>query len=803
MSGEVRLDNTGALLVHLLRSKKEAADPLIIVLEDAHWLDSASWALVNRVRREMDTILLVIATRPMDPASSGGGLSYEYESLLAAPETRRYELEAMTPEEALALVYNRLGVEGLPEEVGRLIQERAGGHPFYTEEIALTLRDTGLVRIEGARAVLSEGADLANVDFPSTVQGVVTSRIDQLQPGQQLALKVASVIGRIFLFRTLEAIHPIPGDRPKLPAYLETLDRLEITPLETREPELSYSFRHVIIQEVAYNLLLYTQREALHRAIASWYEKIHSADLSRWYPSLAYHWEQAGDLSKTITYLERAGRQALRNYANVEAVRFFGKALSLDEIRQKNSSRRESEIDRLRRTRWLRQLGQAQLALGRLPESRAALMKMLRLSGRPLPESRLQLLGSTVKQTMIQIVHRIWSGRYVGRAQGAAAAALLEVARSYQELAEIYYYANERGQTFNAGLNVLNLAEEAGPSPELARAYANMVVIAGLIPWDWGAAVYTRLTLETAEQVGDLGVMAWANLLVGTYEVGLGRWEETAKYARLAVDLSAKQGDKRLEGLALGLLALVPAARGDFVESHRLYCQWYDIARDGNNIQHQAFGLFGQAENILPFGRLAEAADLAERGVDILVTKGERSVENRAAEMRGFGLLGAARLRQGDRPGALEAAREMLAVAQELSTPSRVTILEGLSGAAEVFVRSWEAGDSSVRANAKQACKLLKGYARIFIIGRPRAGLWQGLYHWLAGRPSLARQEWVRAEAEAIRLGMLYERALLDLEQSRHAEGDERETRRARALESFANLGVAHESSGAPKAMKL
>src|SRR5262249_1465643 len=146
-------------------------------------------------------------------------------------------------------------------------------------------------------------------------------------PAQQLVLKSASVIGRVFAFRILRDIHPLETDKPNLGHYLDTLSHLSITQLETPEPDLAYMFKHVITQEVAYNLMLFAQRQQLHRAVAEWYEQVESQDLAPFYPLLAYHWGKAEVASKTIDYLEKAGEQALVSYANQEAINFLSQAI--------------------------------------------------------------------------------------------------------------------------------------------------------------------------------------------------------------------------------------------------------------------------------------------------------------------------------------------------------------------------------------------------------------------------------------------------------------------------------------------
>ena len=331
MSGEVRADNTHKLLVGLLKVRAKAT-PLLLILEDAHWLDSASWALARLVSRDVSPLLLVIVTRPLhDPIPA------EYTHLRRTTNSQHLSLTNLPLKETLQLVCQRLGVDTLPETVSNLLLEKAEGHPFFSEELAYALRDTGVLEISNGTCRLNPAAgDLNSLDFPDTIDSVITSRIDLLSPQQQLTLKVASVIGRIFVFQTLKAIYPIENDRPHLPNYLDALERLDLTPLEAPEPELSYSFKHIITQEVAYNLMAFAQRRQLHRSVAKWLEQIYADNLDPFYPLLAYHWQLALDeqdlnpeiASKAIDYLAKAGEQALNNFAN-EAVEHYTHALEI------------------------------------------------------------------------------------------------------------------------------------------------------------------------------------------------------------------------------------------------------------------------------------------------------------------------------------------------------------------------------------------------------------------------------------------------------------------------------------------
>jgi predicted ATPase/class 3 adenylate cyclase len=335
MAGPARAEHTINLLVAILQDGA-AHTPTTIILDDAQWLDSASWALALAVGRRVNPLLLIISTRPL-PASKEAPPPDEYTQLRATAGQAHLRLGALPPDDVAALVAQRLGVTGLPAPVTALIRQRAEGHPFFSEELACALRDAGWISVAGGECRVAPGVDLSAVTFPDTLHGVIISRIDRLAPSQQVTLKTASVIGRLFLVRLLQAIHPLDLAPEALAGELDVLDRLDLTPLYEPEPEPAHLFKHVITHEATYYLMPEGQRRPLHRAVAEWYEEAHAADLAAFYPLLAYHWRHAlGDapsdpdlIAKTLDYMQKAGAQAARNNANPEAVRFYQDALAL------------------------------------------------------------------------------------------------------------------------------------------------------------------------------------------------------------------------------------------------------------------------------------------------------------------------------------------------------------------------------------------------------------------------------------------------------------------------------------------
>lgn len=375
MSPQARSEKTRELLQQLLQLSASRS-PKLLILDDAQFMDSASVALALAVSQHVRPLLLVIATRPVTNPSP------EYAQLLKSPQAKHIRLGALPLEDILTLVCRLLSVKSLPEPVSALINERAEGQPFFSQELVYALRDSGFIKIENGECVIAPDAgDLRGVDLPNTVQGAVTSRIDRLAPSQQLTLKVASVIGRVFPFRVLRDIHPIESNKSGLVDDLNTLETLDLTPLESTEPELAYLFKHIITQEVAYNLMLFSQRRELHRAAAEWYERAQANNLIPFYPILAHHWGKAEIVEKSLHYLSEAGQHALRLGASREAQTFLDQALSLTAHEGTTMSlevRRYKAILNIQMAEVHRRLGEYSLARALIEES-AAIARELNL----------------------------------------------------------------------------------------------------------------------------------------------------------------------------------------------------------------------------------------------------------------------------------------------------------------------------------------------------------------------------------------------------------------------------------------
>ncbi|HRQ25084.1 MAG TPA: hypothetical protein PLF42_16780, partial [Anaerolineales bacterium] len=431
MIGQVRAENTRSLLISILRMFIGDA-PKLLVLEDAHWYDSSSLALTVEAARSLANTMMVITTRRLR-----GDTPEPLKAVLGLGQTRHIPLDQMNKTDIEALICQRLKVQKIPEQLMELILNKAEGHPFFSEELTSALFESGVIRVENRECRIATESDLRTLNFPDTVQGVVRSRIDRLPPSHQLALKAASVIGRIFALRAVHEIYPLDSEKPLVGDYFEYLRRLDFTPLNSEIPDLTYLFKHVITQEVAYNLMTFSQRQAFHQAVATWYEQAFADDLSPYYGVLAHHWTNAKNPRKAVEYLDKAGEQAMRNFANREAIEFFGEAKRLVKSGDVN-------VTALQRAHWERQMAEAHYGLGKLPHSLEHLKRALNILGWKIPDKGLglvtALLGEAVKQVRFRMRPKpIIEATLPSYRDDTPQAKLLEGAMAFIRIGQVYF----------------------------------------------------------------------------------------------------------------------------------------------------------------------------------------------------------------------------------------------------------------------------------------------------------------------------------------------------------------------------
>ncbi|MBP9502051.1 MAG: AAA family ATPase [Candidatus Promineofilum sp.] len=738
MTGELRQEHTQRLILELLCGAAQSR-PVALVFDDAHWLDSVSWALLDRVRREISPLLTVIATRVM-----GDDAPPIFRELQNLPGARHISLDSLSPAAVEELVCRRLGIGRLPPAIAQLIHNKAEGNPFFSEELAYALRDTGLLVIDGDQARLAEGADLEALDFPNTIQSVITSRIDRLPVAHQLTVKVASVIGRIFAFRLLDDIYPVELDEAALHEQLRRLEQLDITPMDEPEPNLAYIFKHLVTQEVVYGLMTSDQRRQLHRGAAVWHEEHAGDDPAGFLPLLAHHWRMAGNRDKAAVYYEKAGLNAHRDYANQEAIRFLEQAEVL-------SAENTPALQRAQRRRLM---GDAHYRLTQIGQSLAEYAAALELLGRPLPRSAAgRGLGVGVALTRL-VGHRLFPGRSIGHAVPDERAALLEASRVLEGAAETYYNLGDFLTSFYCTMTGFTLAERAGPSPELMRGCAVMCSTVSILGLHKVADGYRARALALESDVDDLPARAWSRVPLSCQSLWVGNWSRAEQEIDEALNFYTKLGDWRRWAVAAWVWPQVAQCRGQLERARDLWAELYAVALRSRDTRHQVRGRGGQFFNFLTLNEDAAAHDCLEAARSVM----DENPEMMAVEERLWHAVNAAwALRRGDWAAARGSAEATLAAIDRART--KFDLLEVFATPAEVLLALGERGEATA-AEAKTAAKALRGYARTYAFARPRSLRAEGRLARLSGDDRRAAKLWQKSLAQAEALGMPYEAAL-------------------------------------------
>ena len=748
ITGQVRADNTRELLITILKHYIGETSKLL-VLEDAHWFDSPSLALTSHVARNLTNVMIVITTRLMQ-----GQMPEHLESILNHSQTHHIALKQMGHTDIATLICNKLNVKNLPSQVSDLILSKAEGHPFFSEELASSLHESGVIVIENGECRVASETDLRTMTFPDTVQGVVRSRIDRLPPSHQLALKAASVIGRTFAVRAVRDVYPLDSDKPQVSNYFEYLHKLDFTPLNSTHPELTYFFKHVITQEVAYNLMTFSQRQSFHHEVATWYERTFADDLSPYYGILSHHWRNAKNPQKTMEYLEKAGEHAMLNFANTEAIEFFNEALQL----AKNG---EAKATTLQRAHWERQTAEAYYGLGELPKSLEHLKNSIQLMGWNTSENLFRIIRALLSEVFKQVRFRIKAAplndtpppTYL---ENTDQAKWLEGAIAFVRLGHIYYQMNNPVLLIYGNVKGSNLAEQAGlKSPILVRGYTNMCIASGVLPRHTWAIAYRNRAHAMGRDVGDLPALSYSLSGCAVYELGAGLWDNALKSLLEAIDIDARIGDMRHFDESKSLVSIIRFHLGEFEYGLHTAAEVLERAANRKDVIPQVWSHTLRAEIILRQskpGTLDQAIDGFEKSLKLL----EQNIDL-ASDIRASGALALAYWRNNNPARALD-----LAAATSKKTNANPTApysIEGYAGVAEVFLSAWEQGDANQRKAAQKACKAMAKFAGVFPLGQPRLKLYQGWFDYLDGKMDKAKTNWDAALAEAESLKMPYEQA--------------------------------------------
>ncbi|WP_420631586.1 tetratricopeptide repeat protein [Candidatus Leptofilum sp.] len=315
---QVRLFNLVRRCVQAIAGQQ----PLLIVLEGLQWADQATLALLDDLGSHLEGIAVFLATtfRAREDVDI---------ELLERPSCLTIPLADLSPASARRLLAQLVGTSELPAPVEQHlgIRDREGRdspvNPLFLEEALKVMMGVGVLRVNGRVQV--DEAELARMQVPDTIHGLLLARLDRLPPAGRDLLQVASIIGRQFAAEPLQVIAEAPTQQIVL-NLLTDLSESEMTRLISAAPEWTYLFQHALTHEVAYESLPYARRQKLHAAVANWLADKYAHNLKPLHPVLAYHFSRAANHRQALHYAILAADEARNIFANREAIDLYNLA---------------------------------------------------------------------------------------------------------------------------------------------------------------------------------------------------------------------------------------------------------------------------------------------------------------------------------------------------------------------------------------------------------------------------------------------------------------------------------------------
>jgi tetratricopeptide (TPR) repeat protein len=607
-------------------TRHAGSGPRLLVFEDLHWCDEASMDLLIETAKVVDDLpsLFLFAFRPDRQAPSWRlkqWLEVEYPH-----RTSEIVLTPLSDQESGALIDQLLPEEGRSDTTRTQILERTEGNPLFVEEFAA--------------AVIERGSDPRNdLTVPTTLQALITARLDTLDEATRRTLQLASVIGRSFPEPVLRAV-AAAGD--EFEQHLRTLERAGLITETARTPQHEYAFHHSLTQESTYGTILLRTRRALHRQVGDAFEELYGDRIEEFAPLLARHFQEAGDDDRTLRYAAIAGDHAAKLYANAEAVTHYTNAIdaarrldrSGEQLRLFPSRGRVFELaarydDAVANDESWRALAEkesdrsavlgADLALATLFST--ATPKFDADRGRALSERTLELardLGdrrAESKALWNLMILNVYGGGDLREAVDAGERSLA-IARELNAREQMAFTLNDLWRPYVAigglGASRASLEEartlwrELGNLPMLSENLASSASVSRLVGNDRDALALAEEAHEIAQDIGNLWGQAYS--LMNIYGVYLDRGELGRAMAtmRECIAIAEPAGFIPPQVTTRADLASVHAYLGDLGGAHELLRVALDVARENQQIA-LPWVMNGKSELHLLEGELDEA----------------------------------------------------------------------------------------------------------------------------------------------------------------------------------------------------
>ena len=597
-------------------------NPLVLVLEDIHWVDELSMELILFLMKELSEYRITFACiyRPVAEAPEIHPVQKLEEGFPTTAETfyAKISLNPLSSTYSNLLLTSLLAVEDLPSDMKQLILDKAGGNPLYLEEVIRSIIDDGAIeQQDGEWLAIKEVEDIR---VSSTVQGVIMARLDRLEEEPKHVLQCASVIGFSFEYDLLsylvtgrissnlpqssnenaypnngsdlldnalqvtepyagvEAVDSFKQSRNKsLDKHLERLEAMGFIAREEDDKDV-FRFRHVLTQDVAYSTILKRTCKKLHEMIGHYLEAVNSQHLDDFYEILAYHYSNSSDIETALAYLVKAGNKNKKSPTGSakSALRYFHEALTtLD-----SSSLTDDDLALYRQEIYDGQ-GDAHTDLGKYEMALSNFETVLHLTE--------QTEDDLIKAKALRKIGNIKTQNNEWEAALEAYEKSLEIVRGLGDLTQMgnvyndigygYFERSDLDEAMRYFQKVLDILEQSGDSSLIGDTINNLGMIASLRGSFDEAIQHYENCVAKFEEGDDWHGLAqvYQNLGIAYFRKGL--LEKADEYYRKSLEISEKRGIYRLITYTSLNIA-------------EMYLSWPDLAR-AKGFCDRAFEILG------------------------------------------------------------------------------------------------------------------------------------------------------------------------------------------------------------------
>lgn len=700
LSPEGRADAL-AELVAVLVGQSVGETGLVLAIDDAQWMDSGSWRLLERVCQRSRGLLVVLGLHTLTSASR---------RLLRDPTAINRVLSPLASPGIDRLLTE--GLSGVPpsRELGDLVARETAGFPLHANELLRALLDRGLLAIRGGEARIADetaARELAGHGRARDLRALLSARIERLPTRERELLAAASVANGPFTRGWIATIKGV--DEATVGESIAACVAAAV--IEPVPGGSSFRFRHAYLREAVEATTDPALGRHLHAVAAQVAEASARAGADAVAARIALHWEMAGQPWKATGWLRRAGLEAMQRFAHAEAIAIFERALRLLDAGGQDIERADPAEVAVARVEALRRGGYSLLQLGDLPESKRWLCEALAKSGCPVPASAprrvVATLGSALSIGLRSLAPR--------RSKAEATREDRDQAVALIRLSHVAYLLADGPLLAFASLRCLQVVGRASPGRESAIIDAALATGFGAIGWDRAARARVVQSIAVARGIGDPATMAQVLLFCALHEGNASDWPLAVGHALESYRIARRTGDGRRAAESALVLGLLRSRTGRLVAGRRWYARVCVLARGRGDAQCLSWGLLGLARDALARGDPGRALEIIGR----LPTPAPDAL----SDLERDGVLAAARLATAQ-PGA--AAQALTALRGfERTRPITFGVLGGalatLDTLVSLAVASSDGGTAARPAvkTARRALGVIGRFSRSVPVARP------------------------------------------------------------------------------------